>query len=241
MKRLFSTIFIFTIIAIKIYAVRPFITDDAAVVGRGLIQLETWTLFQKNSGEHWIMWAYGPSDKLEVAIGAIYGYNHQNFTFAVPLLEAKYLFHEYQSGKLPGIALATGTFLPAGKGAFVPSGYGAYGFLALTQCFGQDENVLIHGNLGVNYLRNNNENRFIGFWGLGTQIRTYKGWHLVGEIMSGDPYVPGTGLTYQTGVRYFVNDNIQLDATVGQGIAGEQKVPFWWGVGARFVFEKKQK
>jgi hypothetical protein len=47
--------------------------------------------------------------------------------------------------------LAAGTFLPAGKGAFIPQGYGAYSFLAVTQCFGEDENVLIHGNIGVNY------------------------------------------------------------------------------------------
>jgi len=240
MKNLFLTILIFTVITVnatKVYAVRPFITDDAAVVGQRLLQLETWALFDKNTGEHWIMWALGPTDKLEVSMGAVYGYvqnkNHTNFSFALPLLEVKYLLHEYQPDKLPGVALVGGTFLPMGKGEFAHTGYGFYSFLAITQCLGKDENVLIHGNIGVNYLRD--KNQFISFWGLGTQIKTYKGLHFVAEIISGDPYVPETGLVYQTGFRHFISEFIQIDATIGQGLAGENKVPFWCGFGARFV------
>ena len=59
--------------------------------------------------------------------------------------------------------------------------------------------------------------------------------HVVGEIVAGDPYVPGTGMAYQAGVRYFINDNIQVDAEVGQGISGEQKMPLWVGFGIRFA------
>jgi hypothetical protein len=79
-------------------------------------------------------------------------------------------------------------------------------------------------------------------WGLGTQIRTVGGLHLVAEVFSGDPYVPGFGMTYQAGLRHFVSDFVQLDFTVGQGIAGQNQLPFWGGVGVRLVtdwFEKK--
>ena len=245
MRKLFLISLILIITATKTYAVRPFITDDAAVVGHRLFQLETWTLFDKYSGQHWNMLAYGPHKRLEVAIGAVWGYERLQpgqlkFSYAMPLLETKFLFHEYRPNKPPGVALAVGTFLPVGKGGFVPQGYGSYAFLAVTQCFGKDENVLIHGNIGVNYLYVNKDNQFLPVWGVGTQIRAYKGLHVVGEIVAGDPYVPGTGLAYQAGFRYFINDLIQVDVEVGQGLAGKNKVPFWIGCGARFVMARKK-
>jgi len=246
-KHILLAIFILT--ATKTFAVRPFITDDAAVTGHRLVQLETWALFEKVYGQHWAMLAYGFHNRLEVAVGALWGYERpqpeqSKLSFAMPLLEAKYLFREYQSGKPPGVALAAGTFLPGGKGGFVAPGYGAYSLLAVTQCFGKNEDVLIHGNIGVNYLYADRENQFLPIWGLGAQIRACKGLHLVGEIIAGDPYVPGTGTAYHAGFRYFVSDLVQLDASIGQGIAGEIKVPFWAGFGARIVmtgFEKKKK
>jgi hypothetical protein len=229
------------LITTNVFAVRPFITDDAAVVGRKTLQLETWALFDKFSGEHWAMFGYGVSKQLELSVGGVWGYDKPQFgrselSFAAPLLQAKYLFREFESGKPPGIAMAVGTALPTGKGEFVPTGHGVYGFLAVTQCFGENETILIHGTAGLNYLNIDNKNQYIGFWGIGTQIKTYKGLHIVGEIVSGDPFAPGTGATYQTGFRYFVSDDFQLDATIGQGFAGKEKVLFWGGFGARFVF-----
>jgi hypothetical protein len=249
MKQRLFAVFLLTAIVTKTYAVRPFITDDAAVVGYRLAQLETWMMFDRFSSQHWFMLGYGLHKRFELSVGAIYGNDRPDperseFSYAMPLLQAKFLFREYQPNKLPGVALAAGTFLPTGKGGFVPPGYGAYSFLTVTQCFGEDENVLIHGNIGANYLYVNKEDQLVAIWGLGTQIKAYKGLHVVGEIFSGDPYVPGTGLAYQTGFRYFVSSRIQIDATMGQGLAGQNKMPFWAGFGARFVinkFEKKRK
>lgn len=222
------------------FAVRPFITDDAAVVGRRLFQLETWLMFERFSGEHWAMLAYGPHKRVEVALGAVWGYEQEatgrrQLSYAAPLLEAKYLIRDYAPNNLPGIAIAAGTFLPAGQGDFVPPAPGAYGFLALTQCFGRDENLLIHGNIGVSYLHQTDARDFTLTWGLGTQVKAWKGLHVVGEVVSGDPYVAGSGLLYQTGFRYFISDLIQVDATMGRGIGGDQEVPFWAGAGARIV------
>ena len=58
--------------------VRPFITDDARVVGDKLAQLETWLRFDKEAGQHWIMGAYGPNKKLELAVGGVYGYQNDH-------------------------------------------------------------------------------------------------------------------------------------------------------------------
>ncbi len=150
--------------------VRPFITDDARVVGGKLAQVEAWFRTDKESGQQWYMLAYGPNDRLELTLGGVFGYEKPeegglHFSYAMPLLQAKYLFREYAPGKLPGVGMVAGTFLPMGKGGFRPPGYGTFGFLTVSQCFGQREDVLIHGNLGANYLHIDGSNEFIHTWG----------------------------------------------------------------------------
>jgi hypothetical protein len=226
----------------KLY-VRPFITDDARVVGEKLAQLETWLRFDREAGQHWVMAAYGPTKKLELAVGGVYGYqnNHEaknTFSYALPLLQAKYLFKEYKPNSAPGFGVVVGTFLPVGQGGFKPAGYGSFGFITITQCFGEGDKFLLHGNVGGNYLHINNEDDLIATWGIGTQVKAYKGFHLVGEVFSGDPYVPGTGMAFQTGYRYFFSHLVQIDMTVGKGIAGDIKMPFWFSAGIRIVTER---
>jgi hypothetical protein len=223
--------------------VRPFITDDARVVGERLAQLETWVRFDKEAGQHWILGAYGPNKKLELTAGGVYGYqvDHDSkttFSYALPLLQAKILFKEYKPNKAPGFGIALGTFLPVGQGSFKPAGYGSFGFLTVSQCFGEGEKFLFHANLGGNYLHVDGSNNLIATWGLGTQIKAYKGMHLVGEIFSGDPYIPGTGTSWQAGYRYFFSDLLQVDMTIGNGIAGDVIMPFWFTAGVRIVTEK---
>jgi hypothetical protein len=65
--------------------------------------------------------------------------------------------------------------------------------------------------------------------------------YLVGEIFSGDPYIPGTGLAYRMGFRHFISDLIQFDATAGKGISGAVVMPFWASAGIRVVTEKWHK
>ena len=162
----------------------------------------------------------------------------KSFSCGLPLLQVKYLFKEYKPNKAPGFGVVLGTFLPVRRGNFKPAGYGTFGYMTVTQYFGKGDKFLFHGNLGGNYLHVNNENDLIATWGFGTQIKTYNGFHLVGEIFSGDPYVPGTGMAFQTGYRYSFSDLVQMDMTVGQGIAGDNKMPFWFSVGIRMVTER---
>jgi len=235
-----ATFFLVAISTTKLFAVRPFITDDAAVALYKQFQLETWTYFDKFGGKHWFQVGYGLTRRLELSFAGVYGYalpddEKSEFSFTMPLLEAKFLFRESLPDKPPGIAMALGTHLPTGKGEFVPAGRGAYTFLCATQTFGEDENIVFHGNVGLNYLYEDSENNYISYWGIGTQIKAYKGLHAVFEIISGDPYDPKTGLAYQAGFRYFISDNIQVDAEIGQGISGDFQVPFWAGFGLRFA------
>lgn len=134
------------------------------------------------------------------------------------------------------MAIVAGSFLPFGNGSFKPPGYGAFSFATISQCFGKQEDLLLHLNIGTNYLYSQGENNWLLTWGFGSQLRCYDGWHLVGELFSGDPYITGSGLSYQTGIRYFYSDRLQLDATVGEGLAGNHQLPFWASAGLRWVW-----
>ncbi|MFN4285825.1 MAG: hypothetical protein ACK4E8_07655 [Lacibacter sp.] len=224
-------------------AIRPFITDDARVVGGRLAQLESWFRFDREGGQQWALFAYGPNEKLELTLGGVAGYENKGnrklgFSYALPLVQGKYLFREYAPGKGPGAALVLGSFLPGGTGAFRPPGFGTFAFAIFTQCFGRHENVLIHANLGANYLHIDGANELVHTWGLGSQVKTYKGFHLVGELFSGDPYVPGAGLSWQLGFRHILTDLFQFDMTIGQGIGGTHPLPFWFSGGVRIVTER---
>ncbi len=222
-------------------AVRPFITDDARVVGGGLSQLESWTRFTSGSSELWLMGAMGPTPELELSVGGVTGIvsdaGQNSISFALPLIQAKYLFNSYGPGELPGIAAVLGTFLPFGSGELMAPSYGTFGFATISQCFGELEDLLLHLNLGINILfPSNAEVSWLSTWGVGMQLRTYSGFHLVGEIFSGDPYVPGSGVSWQGGFRHFFSDNLQIDGTIGKGISGENILPLWVSAGIRIVF-----
>lgn len=223
--------------------VRPFITDDSRVVGHRLAQLETWFRGDHEGGQQWLMFAYGPAKWAEISLGGVVGYenignNKIRLSYALPLIQGKFLFREYQPNKAPGVGLVLGTFFPLGQGAFRPPGYGTFSFATVSQCFGKGEKLLLHLNLGANYLHIDGHNKFLGTWGFGSQVKIYKGFHLVGEIFSGDPYVPGTGLAYQLGFRHFFSDLIQIDMTAGDGVSGVKQLPFWFSAGVRLVTER---
>ena len=98
-----------------------------------------------------------------------------------------------------------------------------------------NDKILLHGNIGANYLHINSSDNLLATWGVGTQVRTLKGLHVVGEIFSGDPYVPGAGTSWQVGFRHFISDFVQVDVTVGQGVGGTNPLPTWYSAGIRLV------
>jgi len=229
-------------------AVRPFITDDGNTLEYRQMELATWTHFNEFSGQLWQTCAMALSKRFELSAGAVLGYNktaddHTEFSYTLPLIQGKYLLNRYTPNKLPGVAIVAGSSLPFGNGAFVPHGYGAFAFLAVTQCFGEDEYVLIHANLGGTYLREERKNHTDLTWGAGTQVKIYKGLHVIAEIVAGDPYIHDTGSAYQAGIRYFLSNVIQLDVAAGNGFGGENKMPFWVSCGIRYVlsFDKSNR
>jgi hypothetical protein len=226
---------ILTASAAPLLAVRPFITDDARVVGRRQAQMEMWVRGDRAAFQHWALTSYGPIDPLELTVGMVHGVHYEHdrqYSVAGPLIQAKYLLRRPTAGSWPGIAVSAGAFSPTGNGPFKPHGWDTFAYAALTESLTEGDAVLIHGNVGI-------VNSSIGgrkaTWGGGSQLRVIGGFHFVGEVFSGDPYAESSGLAFQAGFRHFISEYIQIDATVGSGMTGAPRLPVWGTVGLRLV------
>ena len=223
-------------------AVRPFVTDDAAVVGAKLTLLETSLRWDKTRLQNLNLLAYGPNEKLELTVGFIDGFlsdaedANGKFSLAGPLAQAKYLFREPTPNGLPGIAGVVGFNTPYGANNFGNPSWGEFVYLAVTESLGEDDRVLMHGNVGTAYGKPEDSWKYITTWGIGTQIRVIGGLNAVAEIFSGDPYSQASGRAFQAGFRYFVSRWVQADATFGSGLRDSPEIDTWAGCGIRMIF-----
>lgn len=222
-------------------AIRPFITDDARVVGKGHVQLESWFRRDRESLQIWAVSALGPTDWLELSLGAVGGTSgagtgRAEIALSAPLLQGKFLLLEASPNGHPGLAIAGGAIPPLGAGGFVPDGLAWYGYLAATESLFDREAVLVHANVGVAGAAFGDKAASAQLtWGVGTQIRLVGDFHGVFEVFSGDPYAPSPGGAIQGGFRQIWNDHLQLDATIGSGVFGATPLPFWCSTGIRLV------
>lgn len=223
------------------HAVRPFITDDARVVGDKLAQVESWVRGDRTSFQHWVMFAVGAWAPIELSLGAVQGATYEDapaaYSVAGPLMQAKVLLWDPKANRWPGMALSLGATAPVGHGELAPPSWERFAYLALTESLFSDDRLLIHGNLGLSVVGSEHgEGSQANFnWGIGTQLRLFAGLHIVAELISGDPYEPTSGGAGQAGVRYIVNKKLQLDATVGGGLWGATPLPTWGTAGVRLV------
>jgi len=227
--------------ALPTWAVRPFITDDATLIGLRRAELASWTFISGKTMEFWHNYTMNLTNRFEIQVSGFWGFHrlenddYRKLSYTAPLIQGKFLFRDYVPNGLPGVTIAAGSDLPFGKGAFVSGGYGAFSFLSITQCIGNDEEALFHANIGGTYLRQEAKNHTGLTWGVGMQIKAYKGLHGVAEIVSGDPYMHGAGSAYQLGIRYFFNDALQVDLAFGKGLGGENRMSSWMTCGIRYI------
>jgi hypothetical protein len=220
-------------------AVRPFITDDARVVGEQLAQLESWVRGDRRAFQHWLLVAVGPWAPLELTLGAVHGSAYSDappaYALAGPLFQAKALILEPRPNRWPGLAVSAGATAPLGHGAFRPHGWERFCYAAVTESLFDHERLLVHANIGLVVTGGLADQITRATWGIGSQLRVFAGLHLVAEIVSGDPYEPASGGAGQAGFRYILSDRVQFDATVGGGLWGESTMPLWGTAGVRLV------
>jgi hypothetical protein len=234
-------------------AIRPFVTDDARVVGNKLAQLETWVVADRLVLEHNALAAVGPTDWLEVAVGIVHGGVHagpeRGYSITGPIVQAKALVLPARDNGAPGLAFAAGALPPFGRGAFTPPGWSAFSYLAATESL-FDEGLLLHANVGVAAGDNraglsgssSRRVRTLVTAGVGLQGRIVGGLHGVGEVYYGDPYDPRTDFSAaQAGFRYIFNARVQMDGTLGStltsvaGPGGHAQTEQWGTLGLRLV------
>ncbi len=220
------------------HAARPFVTDDARVVGEHALQLETWGRFDRQSAQHWLLFGFGAIDRLEVSLGGLYGAEWDNgvarAAYSLPIVQAKLLLYETHTNRWPGISVVAGTGVPFGTEGVAPPGWGGFTYFCLTQALLDRERLLIHANLGFAGT-GGARIPFQPMWGLGVQLRLVAELHAIGEIFSGDPYSHGIDGATQFGARYVFSNHVQLDATYGTGLWGTPPLEPWASIGLRLV------
>ncbi|MBC8133234.1 MAG: hypothetical protein H7X95_09665 [Deltaproteobacteria bacterium] len=220
-------------------AVRPFITDDARVVGARTMQLETWIQVDRLSVQHWVLPAFGPTDWLELTIGAVHGFVDasaaKEYSIAGPLLQAKTLLYRGRESGPPAFGFVVGALTPGGTGPLSFALVAPFAYAVVTESLLSEERLLIHANIGVG------RNAAVSGWdpsltaGFGTQIQLHGGLKGVAEIFWNDAYVGDTGAAWQAGVRYVIGDHIQVDTTCGSGFGRDSARATWLGAGLRMV------
>ncbi|MCX8022446.1 MAG: hypothetical protein N2745_06695 [Syntrophorhabdaceae bacterium] len=220
-------------------AVRPFVTDDARVVGEHMGQLETSLRYDRDTFSNLNLFALGPTEKSEITLGWVDGFplyreSNRGFSITGPLMQFKYLFWEPKKNAYPGLAVAFGASPPWGKGDFKPDKWSEFIYAAMTESLFDNERILIHGNIGIS----KSNPLTVGTWGLGTQIRIKGGFNAVLEVFFNDPYAGKTGGAYQTGFRHIFSDSVQFDMTIGSGFFGSERIPFFFGTGLRIVSDR---
>ena len=222
-------------------AIRPFITDDARVVGAGHLQLETYWRRDRSSLQQWLLPAIGPTDWMELTLGGVHGLAQLGrpgapvYAVGGPVLQGKFLLRETIPNRLPGVAFSAGGLPPVGRGGFEAPGWSAFSYVAITQAFLKEDDLLIHANLGLSAVSAPGLAPAKLTWGLGAQVETLYDFHLIAEVFSGNPYVRGSGGAYQAGFRMIFNDHLQLDGTWGGGLWGDERLPVWLSSGVRIV------
>jgi hypothetical protein len=221
------------------FAVRPFVTDDARVVGDHLMQIETSVRYDKDNFTHLNLAALGPTAKSEITVGFIDGFplemeSNRSFSIVGPLMQFKYLFWEAKPNAYPGMAMATGALPSWGRGDFRQQSWSEFVYMAFTESLFDREAVLIHANIGLS----TTNPATVATWGLGTQFRIIGGLNGVAEIFYNDPYAGKIGGAYQVGFRQIVSDNLQVDMTMGGGLFGSEQINTFVGMGVRIVSDK---
>jgi hypothetical protein len=223
----------------RAFGVRPFITDDARVVGDHMVQIETSVRYDQDVFANLNLIAFGPTAKSEFTLGFTNGFaldkeSNRSYSAAGPLMQFKYLFWEAKPNSYPGLAIAMGAAPPWGKSDFKPERWSEFVYLAATESLFDNERVLIHADIGIA----TTNPASVATWGLGTQIRMIGGLNAVLEVFYNDPYAGKTGGAYQIGFRHIISDSVQVDMTMGSGIFGSQQINSFAGMGLRIVSDK---
>lgn len=205
-----------------LFAVRPFVTDDARISDYGQLEFEAWSEWNKHAhGGHstaqQVMGGVALNEWLQIITGGGVGKDeHGNTTTTDFIFQPKFLLTDAKEDGRPGIAIATGVKLPTGKGELSDDATGTFvvGILT-TRLF--DDWLLLHLNSGIRNVFLHGDRKDIFHWGVGIDAGVMReDIRYIAEMFSGDPFDTVTPkIAMQTGFRYLHSDNLIFDITLG--------------------------
>lgn len=238
---LLGTFVLLTVIAfypVESFAYRPFVTEDAGVAGKGVVQLEvSWDYLNWDNGDKenvfLLVPIYGITERIELS------------------LEIPYLMRNPKEGKSErgiGDINIVGKFLLFGEKDIYPaftikgvvktnsgeeekglgSGDWDYSLVAVTSKSLGD--FLLHAMLGYTFVGNNgNENiRDIYLYGIAVDYGLTKRFHIVSEIAGNrhpDKEADNDPVSALLGITYAISEKLTLDSGVRYGF--NDSVPKW--------------
>lgn len=208
-------------------AARPFVTDDARLTTAGSCQLESWSRIYRDRVELWALPACNPAGNLELTAGAGVAKSDGEPGNADYVFQLKTLFRPLEADDWGwGLALGTVRHPAVNPG---PNLHGnSYAYIPLSVSLA-DNRVVMHANLG--WLRERRSDRTAMTWGAGAEITLGGRWLGIVETYGDNHDKP----FWQFGVRYaLVPDRVQLDATVGRRLSGEEP-DRWFSFGLRLT------
>ncbi len=229
---------IFFLFSFSLHAGRPLITDDAEVVGDNKIQLETWGFLDERSFQHWIVPTIGIND-IEFNVSTVQGTilkgdEARQYSISGPIIQTKYMISETSSWDHPGFGISGGLIAPYGKGAFKSQSWDYFFYGALS---GEiiPELVIVHLNLGQQTRRQLDNSKPIFLWGVAFEHRTWAKTHTFVETSNGDIFALNPGIAAHSGFRHDLTATFQVDGTLGTGLTGDPKLPYWVTFGIKIL------
>lgn len=221
-------IFLLFFVSSHVWAVRPFVTDDARLGYAGSCQLEAWNRIYRNSVENWALPACNPTGNLEFTVGGGM-VNYHNAPNPGPdyVFQLKTLFKELETNSY-GIGIAAGTISHpnAIPGPNLMGNY--YAYIPYSVSFA-DDFVITHTNVGYAYDKVIGQSR--GLYGFGAEVNLTSRFMFIAETFGDTANNP----FWQTGFRYaIVPDLFQVDATIGQQFSNNLNAR-WISFGIRFT------
>ena len=243
------------------FAVRPFVTDDARIVYKGQLEIESYTGLtlanrEKLTVEARSLQGVSLTDRLEIIAGG-FGFTYQGGQ-ARPLdmlVQPKYVLYR-SFGAIPSISVAAASLFPLSGNRQQWNSYAMahvswFLFTPRETTDPYDNDLAIHINLGSKSQYDAGPATFSSklYWAAAFEVITFtRELRFLGEIFNGDPFNYEEEFpAYQTGLRWYKSPNVQMDLVFRgvrtespQTLLGPETVAGWnytMQVGLRVLFD----
>ena len=207
------------------FAVRPFVTDDARIVYKGQLEVESFAGVALANGSSPVVEArsiqgMSLTDRLEVIAGG-FGFTYQDGQ-ARPLdmlIQPKYVIHR-SFGLIPSISVAAASLFPLSGNkqhwdSYTMAHISWFLFTPQNSTDPYDNDLAIHLNFGTKnrYDAGPSTYQMKFYWAAGFEVITFsRELRFLAETFNGDPFgFEEKFPAYQAGFRWYRTPNMQLD------------------------------